>query len=438
MISQKTRIAASTTVLAVVLGAALVACGSNDPIGTVGGTGQAGGEVTETEAPTPTASEEPVQVVTGQVPADAAAQMAALSEPLFPLAVAGADQAVNPAYSPLSVYLALGLVANGASGQSAQQFADLLGGDTDKVNALAAGVMTEYITTGDGPTLAVANSLWLDNAFTVNPDYSVAARAVFRAEVATLNLQTEGQERINAWVEQMTNGLIEQIVEQVPPGALAYLVNALYFKGAWAEEFIPELTDNQSFTLADGTVVQVPTMLATDLYASYFKTEAGEGIVLPYKGGRFGMLMVMPAAGVDQVSWDGTQVAAWLAATEGYAGIELYLPKWESELAVDLTDSLKSLGLVAPFEGSGEDLVGIGTAGGRAGQITEVAHKAVVKVDEFGTEAAATTSAGMAMAAPPTEPVMVHFNRPFVFALVDRDTGLPLFLGQVDNPLLTP
>jgi len=377
-------------------------------------------------------------VVTGQVPADAAAQMAHLSEPMFPLAKAGADQAVNPAYSPLSVYLALGLTASGASGQSAQEFAALLGGDPDKVNQLAAGVMTEYVTTGDGPTLAVANSLWLDLIFTVNPDFEQVAKAVFRAEATSLDLQAEGKDRINAWVEQMTNGLIEQIIQQVPVDAVAYLVNALYFKGTWATPFVSELTKDQSFTLADGSTVQVPTMMASGLDADYFKNEAGEGIILPYEGGRFGMVLTMPNDGVDQITWDGTQVVGWLGEAKPHAGIELYLPKWESELTADLTEPLQSLGLVAPFSGS-DDFAGLGTtADNEPIYISEVAHKAVVKVDEYGTEAAAVTSVGMVREAAPTEPIMVHFNQPFAFALVDLTTGLPLFLGQVDNPLDKP
>jgi len=403
-----------------------MACGGSGEL--IGGAEQTGSTTKEAEP------SGPVEVVTGQVPADAAKQMAALAEPLFPLAVEAGDESANPAYSPLSVYLALAMTANGASGVSADQFAALLGGSPDQVNALAAGIMTEYITTGEGPILSLANSLWLDDSFTVNPDFEQQTRAIFRAEVATLDLQTEGKERINQWVDQKTNNLIDQIIERVSEYAVAFLVNALYFKGEWATQFEDYATSNSSFTLADGTDVSVPTMYADDLYVPYFNSEIGEGIVLPYVGDRFGMLLVMPADGVDQVTWDGNQLATWLAAGEQFGGIDLYLPKWESEFSVTLNQPLKDLGLVAPF-GIGGDLAGIGTAAAGAGlAISQVAHKTVVKVDEAGTEAAAVTSVGIDAMSAPLEPVIVRFDRPFVYAIVDLDTGVPLFLGQVNNP----
>ena len=434
MISRSISLKVGTLVLVGALVATLTACGGNggdDP----GGTGKAEETATTTAEPTPTNDPDEVQVVTGQVPADAASQMAALAEPLFPLAVESAEQPVNPAYSPLSVYLALGLVANGASGQSAEEFAALLGGDLDKVNQLAAGVMTEYVTTSDGPTLAVANSLWLNLNFTVDPGFEETAKAVFRAEATSLDLQAEGKERINTWVAEKTNDLIQAIIDEVNDQAVAYLVNALYFKGTWKEQFSEGATQDQSFTLADGTTVQVPTMVVTDLYAPYFKTDAGEGIILPYEGGRFAMALYMPAGGLDQISWNGQEIASWLATAEDVDGIDLYLPKWESNLSVKLNEPLQALGLVTPFTGGANDLVGIGTT--NSGQpifVSEVAHKTVVKVDEFGTEAAAVTSIGMDAMAAPVEPIQVHFDRPFAYAIVDLDTGLPLFIGQVDNP----
>ncbi|MCL1897369.1 MAG: serpin family protein [Micrococcales bacterium] len=417
------------------LALALAACGGDSGNNNGGGDGPGDQPV----APTTTAPAPPVEVVNGTVPADAAAQMAALAEPLFPLAMAEADSAVNPAYSPLSVYLALAMTANGASGQSAEEFAQLLGGTREQVNALAAGVMTEYVTTDDGPILSVANSLWLDNQFTVDPAFEQSARALYRAEVASLDLVTEGKDRINAWVDEKTNHLIEQIVEQVSEYAVAFLVNALYFKGQWQTQFEEYATADQPFTLLDGTKVQVPTMFLSGLYAQYFKSEDGEGILLPYEGGRFGMLLVMPATGVDQVTWDGQRLVNWLGQTEGFEGIDLYLPKWESELSASLIDPLKSLGLKAPFEPSG-DLAGIGSADGVDLVISEVAHKTVVKVDEAGTEAAAVTSIEIdAAAAPaPVEPVIVRFDQPFVFAIMDLNTDLPLFLGQVTDPLAAP
>ena len=167
----------------------------------------------------------------------------------------------------------------------------------------------------------------------------------------------------------------------------------------------------------------------------YGKAVGPEGVVLPYLGKRFGMLLVMPAGGVDKVSWDGTNLATWLGAAKEHNEMQVNLPKWESNLAADLTGPLQQLGLVTPFVAGTSDLAGIGTVDGASPCVSGVQHKAVVKVDETGTEAAAVTSVGIvAMAA--VHFTEVSFNRPFVFALVDLWTGVPLFLGQVNNPLL--
>ena len=397
------------------------------------GGGSAGQPVAAVSPTTPatTPAPESVQLVIGTVPKDAGAQVAALAEPLFPLVVAAADSATNPAYSPLSVYLTLGLVANGASGQAAEQLDALLGGPVDVVNKLAAGVMTEYVNTNAGPKLVVANSLWLADWVTVNPAFANQAQAIFRAEVTSLDLVNQGKEQINQWVAQKTNQLIDEIVGDLQPDTIACLVNALYFKAAWQLPFSLKDTENRPFTLADGTVVEVPTMYGHH-WVEAFSTDTADGVVLPYAGERFGMVVALPAEGVDQISWDGSQIASWLAAADTEHGvINVYMPKWESQLSADLVEPLEQLGLTEPFDPATYDLAGITEPGGF---ISEVAHKAVVKVDERGTEASAATNANMLLSMGSD----IRFDRPFVYAIVDLETGLPLFLGQVNNPLAIP
>ena len=249
--------------------------------------------------------------------------------------------------------------------------------------------------------------------------------------MTSLPLATQGKEKINAWVSQNTNQLIEEIVGDVSPESLACLVNALYFKGSWLLPFALNDTEDLPFTLADGTIVEVPTMYGHH-HVEAFSTDTASGVVLPYVGERFGMVVTLPTGGVDQITWDGSQIASWLAAANTDNGtINVYLPKWESELAADLIEPLGQLGLTGPFHPGTADLSGISEPSGWIGEMT---HKAVVKVDERGTEAAASSSAIM-LASMGSD---IFFDRPFVYAIVDLDSGIPLFIGQVDDPRATP
>ncbi|MCL2803386.1 MAG: serpin family protein [Micrococcales bacterium] len=427
--SGKLRTTITTGALATGLLFALTACGSS-PARTLNTAIPHG-----TDRPTSTGGIG--TMVKGPLPTNSGQQMAQLSEPLFPLVLAAADPSpANPSYSPVSVYLALALTGNGARGNTASQFEQLLGGGIEQINEIATGMMTEYVTAADGPTLSVANSIWLNTGFELDPAFFETARSVFRTEPTVLDLQAEGKDKINAWVYDKTNHLIQQIVDRVTPDAVAFLVNALYFKGAWVTPFDEAATTDEPFALLDGSTVQAPTMVASDLALPYFKSDSGEGLVLPYEGGRFAMLLVMPAGGPGNVAWDGQAIASWLTAAQERDGVELHLPKWESETSAKLAGPLMDLGLIDAFTDAA-DLTGLGQAAPDAPLvISEVAHKAVVKVDEAGTEAAAATSVGVRAGAalPGAEPVVVRFDKPYVFAIVDLDSGVPLFLGQVTNP----
>jgi serpin B len=365
-------------------------------------------------------------------------------ERIFPLVNQYAAGTTNPVYSPLSVYMALAMVADGARGSTADQFAQVLAGDRDTVNQTAAALLKDYSTFDKKTPLQsivkVADSIWADDGINLKEAFREDMTNFYRSDAYNVDFsKPDSADQVNQWVSEKTEKLIDKILNQEDTDSLLlYLVNALYFKGSWTYRASPDDTAEADFTLPDGQTVKADMMTFGWGPASYLKLDDGsEGALLSYGDGRFAMAAVMPAEGIDSMEWDGTRLAGWLdkAQPKHHGNITVKLPKWEADSGqMDLIPVLKAAGLTDVFDEINADLSGL--AEPSDGLFVDlVSHRAVIKVNEEGTEAAAATGVGVAeSAAINEEPVTVEFNRPFVYSIVDTSTGLPLFLGIVNNP----
>jgi serpin B len=360
-------------------------------------------------------------------------------ERLFPLLQEANPDQVNPVYSPLSVYLALAMAAEGARGNTAEQFADLLEADQATVNQAAGALLADYAEPGDpnwpNSTINLANSVWIDQGFPVEPNYLAAMEEFYDSQAVEADLQLPATvDQINQWVSDQTKGLIDQIMEPRDTNDVVLcLINALYFKGTWATPAFPENTAPTDFASPSGTV-QAETMTFKDTSGSYLLLDDGtEGAVMPYNTGRFAMLAVMPAGGPAAVNWDGATLASWLEAAQSKDRVlTVKLPKWEvNSGTLDLIPILRAAGLTDAFDDTVADFSGISPG---APVIDQVKHRAVIKVDENGTEAAAVTEVAFLESMPMDEPVTVNFDRPFIYSIIDTETGLPLFIGLINDP----
>ena len=355
---------------------------------------------------------------------------------------AAAQDAENPVLSPLSAYLCLAMLMPGANENTKAEFEKILGADWDYVSALAADIAAQLEKTGGSTKLDLANSIWTDDdKAVIEEEWLKTVKAYFGPDIYSADLpSSEALKAINKWVNDKTNGMIPKLHdENYDKDTIMVLLNALYMKADWAHKFEGNYTNDREFTKADGSTVTVPFMNMFEAYESYIKTEDAEGIMLPYDDGRLAFIALKPADGDARkyaAGLTGAKLKEALAAAKADTFVTVNMPKFDTEYSVYLTDALKAMGMTDAFDPDLADLSGAGRGVDGPLYISYVFQKVKVDVDEEGTEAAAVTEIATAegCALPAEEPIVLTFDKPFVYAIVDTETGVPLFAGVMENP----
>jgi len=346
--------------------------------------------------------------------------------------------------SPLSAAMALAMAYNGAAGATQaemQQVLQLDGMTLDDVDQSYRSLIG--LLRGLDPQVAftIANSVWYDPnpVYAPTPDYLATTRTYFDARVESLDFKSpSAAPTINAWVSDQTHGKIPTIVpDPIPPDAVAYLINAIYFKGSWTARFDKGLTRPGTFRLANGAAATVPMMThGHSVRVRYARAEGVTVLDLPYGGEAFSMTIVLPqvAGGIDSLVQGLTEERwrGWVAALDS-GSLEVVMPKFTLTYGLTMNDVLRALGMPSAFcDAPHPDFTRLNPSGALC--ISDVRHKTFVDVNEEGTEAAAATSVEISftsLAAP------LQVDRPFVFAIRERLSGAILFLGRVMNPAAT-
>ena len=355
---------------------------------------------------------------------------------------AAAQEAENPVLSPLSAYLCLAMLMPGANENTKAEFEKILGADWDYVSALAADIAAQLEKTGGSTKLDLANSIWTDDdKAVIEEEWLKTVKAYFGPDIYSADLPSDGAlKAINKWVNDKTNGMIPKLHDDnYDKDTIMVLLNALYMKAEWAHKFDAESTYDREFTKADGSAVTVPFMNMYEAYESYIKTEDAEGIMLPYDDGRLAFIALKPGSGDARgyaSSLTGAKLKELIAAAKADTFVTVNMPKFSTGYSVYLTDALKAMGMTDAFDPDLADLTGAGKGVDGPLYISYVFQRVKVDVDEEGTEAAAVTEIATAegCALPADEPIVLTFDKPFVYAIVDTETGVPLFAGVMENP----
>lgn len=349
----------------------------------------------------------------------------------------------NIFFSPYSISSALAMTYAGARGGTAEEMAQVLHfsecGETHRtfgeLNRMLEAVQQE------GVRFHLANSLWPQEGRPLLPRYTALLRDAYGISLTPLDFAGSpeaARQTINSWVADRTEKKIKNLIPRGGVGEMTRLVlaNAIYFKGAWADPFEKQRTEDRPFTLADGDQVRTPMMHRTDRYG-YREVEGARLLELPYAGGGLSMVVLLPdspggLAGLEE-RLDAQRLGSWL---EGLASrkVQVAFPRFEITWGTaPLKEPLRRLGMERAFGPGSANFLGMTDRGDFF--ISDVFHKAFVEVNEEGTEAAAATAVGMlATALPPKEIPVFTADHPFLFLIRHRESGSILFMGRVSDP----
>ncbi|XP_062215195.1 serpin-ZXA [Phragmites australis] len=377
---------------------------------------------------------------------------AALSSPS-----ASSGSATNTAFSPLSLHVALSLLAAGAGGATRDQLAATLGGDgtgaAEGLHALAEQVVQLVLADGSGaggPRVAFADGVFVDASLKLKLAFKEVAVGKYKAETQSVDFQKKAAEaagQVNSWVEKITSGLIKEIL---PPGSVdnttrLVLGNALYFKGAWTEKFDASKTKDSEFHLLDGSSVQAPFMCSRDkqYIGSYNNFKV---LKLPYQQGgdkrQFSMYILLPEAQdglwslAEKLSSEPEFLEKHIPMRKVSVG-QFRVPKFKISFGFESSKLLKGLGIQLPFSTEADLSELVDSPEAQNLSVSSIFHKSFVEVNEEGTEAAAASAAVVTLRSF-SMPVDFIADHPFLFLIREDMTGVVLFVGHVVNPLLAP
>ncbi|MBA2664787.1 MAG: serpin family protein [Bradymonadaceae bacterium] len=348
----------------------------------------------------------------------------------------------NLVYSPLSISLALGMSYAGARHETADGIAQAMrssGGA--QVHAHYGALVQSLQVEGEkdtDPTLLLANSMWVQMGLSTGVDFLQTIEQTYRSEMRSVDFVAspeESRQLINSWVEARTRELISDLLPSgiIRPTTRLVLVNALYFKGSWANPFSEERTRTQSFHAPARGPIEVP-MMHQQSRLRHARSKAHDVVELPYANSSVTMLVVMPKQGspVDLLGELTPASLSTLAAGLEAGEVALGLPRFEVRSPIRLNEPLIAMGMALAFDPDQADFSPI-TRDARL-FISEFVHEATITIDERGTEAAAATAAVIGLESAPSKIVEITIDRPFAFFLRDTTTGAVLFMGQVYDP----
>ncbi len=353
-------------------------------------------------------------------------------------ALSDAGNGKNMIISPESIQLALSMTANGAKGDTLTQMEDVLcrGLTIDEQNEYNYSVMNKQMN-DEGVELSIANSLWIkdDHNVKVRDLFLETVKTYYNADAFLKPFNTYTTDEINTWVSDNTNGMVKDILDRIDEAAILYLINAVAFEGEWEEKYEDnQVKENTDFYNVGGSVSKVSMLKSNESY--YMHDEKSKAFIKPYKGGNYGFMAILPNEEVSveeyiaSMTGDGYR-SLFNSRDSGmivYAGI----PEFGYDYSCLLNDNLISIGMTEAFDDANADFSNMADSRDNI-YINRVLHKTHIEVDRNGTKAAAATVVEMEKVTceGPTESVEIILDRPFIYAIVDMKTGLPIFIGTV-------
>lgn len=352
------------------------------------------------------------------------------------------NESGNLFFSPFSISTALSMAAEGAGGKTLEEMHNILelSNDSSANRKGFESLLNSLDAKNASYNLSIANAIWIEKTFSAKPEFSSALSIYYHAlaQQADFANNPDGERtNINNWVAGKTNN---KILDLIPQGGLdsymrLVIVDAIYFKGNWAQQFNKNDTQNAPFFISQSKNVSVPLMhISKSENASYYSDNELKALEMDYQGDNLSMLILLPNPNhsLSEVEAGLSSAAVSdIRAQLVHQSVQVWLPRFSMTKSKEMSDLLKELGMKSAFDPNAADFSGINSTEGL--YISDVFHKAFINVNETGTEAAAATAVGIratAMEIPPE----FRADHPFLFFIMDKHTGTILFMGRVTDP----
>ncbi|MBS4060506.1 MAG: serpin family protein [Bacteroidetes bacterium] len=345
----------------------------------------------------------------------------------------------NLMLSPLSASAALTMLLNGCNNETYDQLKTMLGYAPNltigEINQSYRSLISQLLDADEKVQLSIANAIFYRLGFQVKPAFLNTMATDFESQVGGLDFSAPSAlTTINQWASDNTNGKIPKVIDEISPQTVMFLMNALYFKGEWTQQFDAANTSLRPFNLEDGSTIQVPTMNEEKVGALKYNGSDYTALEMPYGRKNFSMVLIVPNNNLSDF-YQSFDINTWNEITSTFDQMNSWnetmvqLPKFKFDYEKKLNDQLIEMGMVDAFSPMAADLSGISDADIF---VSFVKQNTFVEVNEEGTEAAAVTTIGIELTS--VGPYFV-VDKPFIFAIRERTTNTLLFIGGVTNPV---
>jgi serpin B len=343
----------------------------------------------------------------------------------------------NSLISPISLMIALTMTANGADQNTLSQMEKLLGKD------IPLSDLNRYLYTyikglpsEEKSKLHIANSIWFkdEESLKIKNEFLQSNADHFGAEVYKSSFDKNTLNAVNQWVNDNTNGMIDKILDEINRNAVIYLINAVAFDAQWSHIYEEHNVIKGDFTNINNEKQSVDFMHSDE--SIYLADSKATGFAKPYANDKYSFVALLPNKDVPIESYvaslSGTGFVSMLKNAQN-TNVRASLPKFSYDYEITLNDTLKTLGIPDAFSPSAANFQKMASSSDGNLYISDVLHKTFITVDERGTEAGAVTKVGIAKTSMPLNEKQVLLDRPFVYAIVDNATHLPIFIGTVTH-----
>ncbi len=343
----------------------------------------------------------------------------------------------NEVLSPFSIYSAFLPVYEAASGDTRREVVSVFKLPEDPV--LVRNSYKELLgrlLAAENTTILIANGLWYQKGLTLEEETRRAVEEFYRAVIRAVDFirdPNSARDEINKWIEEKTMGKIKDTIDRLTVYTRAVIVNTIYFNATWIKPF--NEIGLEKFQVSENNYVEAE-MLNRITRAGYYEDDFLEAVEIPYAGDDYAMVIVLPKTNLkDLLENLDTKYLKEIRSNMDWAEVNITIPKFKVEEKYELVEVLKEMGIVRLFDPKQAELTNLFVEVKEELFVSRVIHQTYVSVNKWGTEAAAATVVIIEKTSLPMPKYQFKADRPFLFMIVHRDTGLVLFIGVITNPV---